>query len=564
MKFERFQWLKLSLMLGAGMTASSAWSQVVYPEAVPSIGGRVETYRWTDPSFCNVENGALVGSAYSNSTLTGFSTIPSVLVQVGAKTSAKWVVPIPAGVTRVGVGAQSQSWGDTIMAISYDGLTPPGSQASYLGFSWLLFPQINSSASLPAGYVYPTNTSFNTVAEAWFMNFTSTGSSIGNPMVLNELSVTALVKDAAMFKQWLQQKEGICGGSGTPTPTPTPTPTSLTLTQSGDFDTVSRSYVIQGSKAISPASCTYLGGLVGTMTAVDSTRVRVPVPTGASGTFSVQCTSGTDTATLALNVPVSGGVLTMTPVGIAADTNGQYPVAGATNYRVLVQGATGTPVCTATDSLNQASTALSVTAGSGLGGAFYQVDGTTPDVPTGQTGRTLTLSCTDAGKIGQLALKLTAGQTDPGLKSWLRTEYIAGTTATGATEARKMIRVTFTPSNAEKAVVTSAAKFWVGAEFILNGWTVDRQLLLKAENGAWRTMDGVTNLLGAPAAKSTANFATPVTVDVSLDELTETELKTIKVKLFGAYQFENQLKTFTTPVLDCSSGTSCVVNELSR
>jgi len=559
MKFEKFPWLKQGLVLGGVLLSSGAGAQVNYPEAVPSIGGRIETYRWTDPSFCNAENGSLVGSAYSNSTLTGFSTIPSVLVQVGAKTSAKWVVPIPAGVTRVGVGAQSQSWGDTVMAISYDGLTPPGSQASYLGFSWLLFPQINSSASLPAGYVYPTNTSFTTVAEAWFMNFTSTGSGIGNPMVLNELSVTALVKDAAMFKQWLQQKEGICGGSGPVTPTPT----GLTLSQSGDYDASSRSYVILGSKAISPASCSYLGGFSASMTAVDSTRVRVPVPTGASGSFSVQCTSGTDVASLALAVP-SGGVLTMTPVGIAADTNGQYPVAGATAYRVLVQGASAAPVCTATDSLNQAVTTLSVTAGSGLGGVFYQVDGTTPDVPTGQTGRSLSIACTDAGKLGQLALKLTAGQTDPGLKSWLRTEYTAGTVATGATEARKMIRVTFTPSNAEKVVTTSAAKFWVGAEFITNGWTVDRQLLLKAENGAWRTMDGVTNLLGAPAAKQAANFATPVSVDVSLDELTETELKTIKVKLFGAYQFENQLKTFTTPVLDCSSGTSCVVNELSR
>lgn len=559
MKFEKFPWLKQGLVLGGVLLSSGAGAQVNYPEAVPSIGGRIETYRWTDPSFCNAENGSLVGSAYSNSTLTGFSTIPSVLVQVGAKTSAKWVVPIPAGVTRVGVGAQSQSWGDTVMAISYDGLTPPGSQASYLGFSWLLFPQINSSASLPAGYVYPTNTSFTTVAEAWFMNFTSTGSGIGNPMVLNELSVTALVKDAAMFKQWLQQKEGICGGSGPVTPTPT----GLTLSQSGDYDASSRSYVILGSKAISPSTCSYLGGFTGTMTAVDATRVRVPVPTGATGSFSVQCTSGTDVGSISLTAPAStGGTLTITPVGIAANTQGQYAIPGASAYRVLVQGGTGTPVCTATDSLNQAVTSLSVTAGTFP--STFLVDGTAPDVSASQVGRTLTVGCTDAGRTGQLVLQLTAGQADPGLKSWLRSEYTAGTVATGATEARKMIRVTFTPSNAEKVVTTSAAKFWVGAEFITNGWTVDRQLLLKAENGAWRTMDGVTNLLGAPAAKQAANFATPVSVDVSLDELTETELKTIKVKLFGAYQFENQLKTFTTPVLDCSSGTSCVVNELSR
>lgn len=557
MKFEKFPWLKQGLVLCGVLLSWGAGAQVNYPEAVPSIGGRIETYRWTDPSFCNAENGSLVGSAYSNSTLTGFSTIPSVLVQVGAKTSAKWVVPIPAGVTRVGVGAQSQSWGDTVMAISYDGLTPPGSQASYLGFSWLLFPQINSSASLPAGYVYPTNTSFTTVAEAWFMNFTSTGSGIGNPMVLNELSVTALVKDAAMFKQWLQQKEGICGGSGTPTPTPT----TFTLTRSGEYDSASRSYVIQGNKAISPSTCFYTGGLVGTMTAVDSTRVRVPVPSGATGTFGVQCTSGVESASLSLSVP-AGGSLSLVPVGIALNAQGQYAVAGATAYRVMVQGGTAAPSCTATDSSNQSVTSLAVAAGSFA--STYLADGTTPDVSANQVGRTLTVACSEGDKSGQLVLQLTAGQSDPGLKSWLRTEYTAGTVAAGATEARKLIKVTFTPSNAEKIATPSTAKFWVGAEFNAYGWTTTRQLLLKSEAGAWRTMDGSIDLIGAPVAKTASSFAVPVTVDVSLDELTESQLATVKVKLFGAYLVGGQLKTFTTPVLDCSSGTSCVVNELSR
>lgn len=555
MKLAKLTWLKLGLALSGGLLSWTAGAQVNYPEAVPSIGGRIETYRWTDPSFCNAENGSLVGSAYSNSTLTGFSTIPSVLVQVGAKTSAKWVVPIPAGVTRVGVGAQSQSWGDTVMAISYDGLTPPGNQASYLGFSWLLFPQINSSASLPAGYVYPTNTDFNTVAEAWFMNFTSTGSGIGNPMVLNELSVTALVKDAALFKQWLQQKEGICGGSGQPTPT------TFTLSRSGDYDSASRSYVIQGNKAISPSTCFYTGGLVGSITAVDSTRVRVSVPTGASGSFGVQCTSGVESASVSLSVP-AGGSLSLVPVGIALNAQGQYAVAGATAYRVMVQGGSGAPTCTATDSSNQSVSSLAVSAGSFA--STYLADGTTPDVPASQGGRTLTVACTEGDKSGQLVLQLTAGQTDPGLKSWLRTEYLVGTVATGAPEARKLIKVTFTPSNAEKAAAASAVKFWVGAEFNAYGWTTTRQLLLKSESGAWRTMDGSIDLIGAPVAKQASSFAAPVTVDVSLDELTESQLATVKVKLFGAYLVDGQLKTFTTPVLDCSSGTSCVVNELSR
>lgn len=429
------------------------------------------------------------------------------------------------------------------MAVSYDGNFPPSSQASYLGFSWLLYPELNSSATTPSGYVYPTNTSFDTVAEAWFMNFSSPGDSLGDPMVLNDLSVTALVKDADLFKRWLQQKEGMCGGS-------TNTST-FTLSQDGGFDASTSSFVIKSTKPISPSICRYTNtSAQGQITAVDANRIRVQRPAGVVSTFSVSCTVAGETKSISLNPDSGGAINDFMLTGSIGESVVNLTSGGSFT---LLANTDQTLTCKATTS-SGSELPVSVRPSNDVATVQY-VRGTAQVIAAGQSDETLKVVCrTSTGASAQMEMPVRGqgGTVQATTFSVQKTVGVAGKTD---------LSVRFSPSAAD-AAMGGSTRFVVAAETKLGGWNVAPRMLLLGETGQWSALPTQLTPQGLASVR-TATFGQAVDAYVSIGELSEAEMVGMGLKIWGGLVKSNgSLVVFPGPALDCS-GSSCVANSVT-
>lgn len=195
------------LAFGGILPATAA---VSFPGPIPQVTYSVGL-TWNSAQYCQAEAGQRVGislSKYANP-----STVPAQLARLAASTSARIEVSIPAGVSTVGISAESGFWGDTVMGVAYDQGTPPGHQSDYLGWEYALFPNANASTLISGvqNGTLPSNRDFYKKSYAWLMNFNN------HDVEVYSLNVVATISDPTLFKQWLFAVVGIdCGGVTTP------------------------------------------------------------------------------------------------------------------------------------------------------------------------------------------------------------------------------------------------------------------------------------------------------------------------------------------------------------
>jgi len=175
------------------------------------------------------------------------------------------------------------------------------------------------------------------------------------------------------------------------------------------------------------------------------------------------------------------------------------------------------------------------------------VNGTAPTLTASEATAQLTVACTGTGgEKGSTVLTVKAA---PGAATTL--EGVANV----ATDGKVTLSAKFTPAN---AVAGQVVTFWLGAEVTAFGWTVTPTVFTKNQAGTWEQFSILSMLGDNNAIQKRVPFtAGGVTVPLLAGEFSETDLKTMKTKVYGAYRIDNgPIVTFPAPFYDCS-GTSC-------